>query len=325
MWSRRPVLNVEARRMMPWTSYPFESRNSTRYDPSWPVTPVMSALGMRVSPGARSGPLLRGHENVSRNGGEFNDGPGRAAFRISADRHIEPAGGLPGGGGTAVRGAPAERIVAGHVRGPAGETERPVPRRRDGGAGARSHPPHGRGAREGGGVERAAVFGGGSGRLPVRARDARHEGPGGRPLVRRAARSESGDLAEETVPRGQRGRGSGRRRGGGIFRAEPAVPDRRGVRDERGRRRRARCLWGGRKVLPSQHVGEGSRVDEALRGGEGGARQPSIGEGRPGAAGPGDGAGGGAPGAGAADRAGPGYAAGAAREGVSRPRRRRPA
>src|SRR4051812_4446836 len=30
--------------MRPWTSYPFPSKNSARYDPSWPVTPVMSAL-----------------------------------------------------------------------------------------------------------------------------------------------------------------------------------------------------------------------------------------------------------------------------------------
>src|SRR4030042_1873750 len=171
MGSRRPVLNVEARRMMPWTSYPFESMNSARYEPSWPVMPVISALGMRVSPGARCGPRLRGQENVSRNGGEFNDGPGRAALRIRADRHVESAGGLPGGGGTAVRDTAEERLVAGHVRGEAGKAERAVPRRGDGGAGARPHPPHGRGAGEGGRVDRAAVFGEGTGRFSVRGLD----------------------------------------------------------------------------------------------------------------------------------------------------------
>ena len=151
------------------------------------------------------------------------------------------------------------------------------------------------------------------------------KGLGDRPLVRRAARREGRDPAEEAVPRGERGRGGRRGRGGGIFRAEPAVPDRRGVRDERGRRGGDRHLRRRREVLPAEHVGEGAGVDEAVRLGARGARQPSVGEGRPGAAGAGDGAGGGVPGAGAAYGAGPGHAAGAAREGVSRPRRRRPA
>src|SRR4030042_28378 len=290
MGSRRPVLNVEARRMMPWTSYPFESMNSARYEPSWPVMPVISALGMRVSPGARSGPRLRGQENVSRNGGEFNDGPGRAALRIRADRHVESAGGLPGGGGTAVRDTAEERLIAGHVRGEAGEAERAVPRRRDGGAGAPPHPPHGRGAGEGGRVDRSAVFGEGPGRFHVRARDAGHEGPGRRALVRRAARSEGGDPAEKAVSRSQCGRGGRRRRGGGIFREEPAVPDRRGVRDERGRRGGDRRLRRRREVLPAEHGGGGAGVDEAVRGGKGGARQPAVALGAPGAAGAGNGA-----------------------------------
>src|SRR5580658_1393411 len=39
----RFVLNVLARRMIPWTSYPLESRSSARYEPSCPVIPVTSA------------------------------------------------------------------------------------------------------------------------------------------------------------------------------------------------------------------------------------------------------------------------------------------
>ena len=40
----RDVLNVEARRIRPWTMYPFSRSNSARYDPSWPVIPVISAV-----------------------------------------------------------------------------------------------------------------------------------------------------------------------------------------------------------------------------------------------------------------------------------------
>src|SRR6185437_4553378 len=43
MWSMRFVLNVLARRIIPWTSYPLESSNSARYEPSCPVIPVISA------------------------------------------------------------------------------------------------------------------------------------------------------------------------------------------------------------------------------------------------------------------------------------------
>src|SRR5579864_3169171 len=46
MWSMRFVLNVLARRMIPCTSYPLESSNSARYEPSCPVIPVMSARFM---------------------------------------------------------------------------------------------------------------------------------------------------------------------------------------------------------------------------------------------------------------------------------------
>src|SRR5258708_19866831 len=31
------------RRTKPYTSHPFSSKNSARYEPSWPVTPVISA------------------------------------------------------------------------------------------------------------------------------------------------------------------------------------------------------------------------------------------------------------------------------------------
>lgn len=41
------VLNVEARRMSPWTSYPLASSSSARYEPSCPVIPVMSARFIR--------------------------------------------------------------------------------------------------------------------------------------------------------------------------------------------------------------------------------------------------------------------------------------
>jgi hypothetical protein len=39
----RSVEAYELRRLMPCTSYPLASRNSARYAPSCPVTPVMSA------------------------------------------------------------------------------------------------------------------------------------------------------------------------------------------------------------------------------------------------------------------------------------------
>src|SRR5438552_3166915 len=45
--------------MSPNTSYPLESKNSARYEPSWPVMPVMSALGIGRRSGTRSGDLGR--------------------------------------------------------------------------------------------------------------------------------------------------------------------------------------------------------------------------------------------------------------------------
>src|SRR5580704_3048152 len=39
----RSKFTVLERRTMPMTVYPLERRNSARYEPSWPVTPVMSA------------------------------------------------------------------------------------------------------------------------------------------------------------------------------------------------------------------------------------------------------------------------------------------
>src|SRR6266478_6981876 len=56
-WSIRLVLKVEARRMIPWTSYPFSSRSSARYDPSCPVMPVTSAFFIRILRGKKR-PLL---------------------------------------------------------------------------------------------------------------------------------------------------------------------------------------------------------------------------------------------------------------------------
>ena len=47
-WSMRLVLKVEARRMIPWTSYPFSSRSSARYEPSCPVMPVTNAFFIRI-------------------------------------------------------------------------------------------------------------------------------------------------------------------------------------------------------------------------------------------------------------------------------------
>src|SRR5215472_16578967 len=43
MWSIRDVLNVLARRIIPWTSYAFDSSNSAKYEPSCPVIPVIIA------------------------------------------------------------------------------------------------------------------------------------------------------------------------------------------------------------------------------------------------------------------------------------------
>src|SRR3954468_14565225 len=39
----RSNFSVDARRTMPCTSYPCSSRSSARYEPSWPVIPVISA------------------------------------------------------------------------------------------------------------------------------------------------------------------------------------------------------------------------------------------------------------------------------------------
>jgi hypothetical protein len=44
---------VELRRTIPVTVYPFASSSSARYEPSWPVMPVISALG-------RASVLVRG-------------------------------------------------------------------------------------------------------------------------------------------------------------------------------------------------------------------------------------------------------------------------
>src|SRR3989442_8792381 len=48
MWSIRRVLIDDDRRIKPWTSYPLSNKSSARYEPSWPVTPVISARGCEV-------------------------------------------------------------------------------------------------------------------------------------------------------------------------------------------------------------------------------------------------------------------------------------
>src|SRR6266852_5844721 len=40
----RAVLKDEERRLMPCTSYPFFRSDSARYEPSWPVIPVINAI-----------------------------------------------------------------------------------------------------------------------------------------------------------------------------------------------------------------------------------------------------------------------------------------
>jgi hypothetical protein len=42
----RSKVSVLERRAIPMTLYPFESSSSARYDPSWPVIPVIKAVGM---------------------------------------------------------------------------------------------------------------------------------------------------------------------------------------------------------------------------------------------------------------------------------------
>src|SRR5207244_1472732 len=54
-WSMRPVLKELERRTTPWTSYPFSTSSSARYEPSWPVTPVMRAVFISASNGGAQG------------------------------------------------------------------------------------------------------------------------------------------------------------------------------------------------------------------------------------------------------------------------------
>ncbi len=44
----RSVLSNDARRLTPWTSYPFSNNNSVKYAPSCPVMPVTNAFFMVV-------------------------------------------------------------------------------------------------------------------------------------------------------------------------------------------------------------------------------------------------------------------------------------
>src|SRR5688572_26544496 len=48
---------VELRRTTPTTRYPLVSKNSARYEPSWPVIPVMSAVFTGAKKGSRPGQL----------------------------------------------------------------------------------------------------------------------------------------------------------------------------------------------------------------------------------------------------------------------------
>ena len=59
---------------MPWTSYPFSSRSSDRYEPSWPVMPVIRAFFGSVV--AKRPTLVRlGVLAVARRGYPGRDGP----------------------------------------------------------------------------------------------------------------------------------------------------------------------------------------------------------------------------------------------------------
>ena len=40
----RSVLKDDERRLIPCTTYPLSSSNRDKYAPSWPVTPVISAI-----------------------------------------------------------------------------------------------------------------------------------------------------------------------------------------------------------------------------------------------------------------------------------------
>src|SRR6185437_14893428 len=69
MWAIRSKLTVLDRRTTPTTSYPCSSRNSARYDPSCPVTPVINArFGMEPHGTSRapgSTPTVPGGEHLN--------------------------------------------------------------------------------------------------------------------------------------------------------------------------------------------------------------------------------------------------------------------
>jgi len=196
--------------------------------------------------------------------GNFNGGPARAALRIHPDRHVNRR---DCGSGT-------ELLCGREGRGAVAVTCGRNPRSRTccarrGNRGARLVLiTHGRGAGEAQEWS-VRVFGGG--------RDGFLYGRGtldtkgsGSPLVR-ALRREGGILRRNCSSWRTRTRRS-RRRGSGIFRAEPAyrsaqrADERGGVGDRHLRRRR--------EVLPAEHVGEGP-VWMKLPRREGGARKPA--------------------------------------------------
>src|SRR5262245_53323982 len=98
----RRVLKLEERRTMPCTSYPLSRSSSVRYEPSWPVIPVMRArfAAMRVS-ADRAGP---GTARVA-----ARPAAARAAGQRVAIRVVGPASGF------AAEIAPAE-ITAPEIR-----------------------------------------------------------------------------------------------------------------------------------------------------------------------------------------------------------------
>ena len=88
----RPVLNDEQRRMMPQTSYPFSSSNSARYEPSWPVMPVISAFFR----GAADGVMGNTSDNAKgvswRQGWDLTGGGDREAGTIPLVGRSQPGG-----------------------------------------------------------------------------------------------------------------------------------------------------------------------------------------------------------------------------------------
>src|SRR6185437_5769043 len=162
MWAIRSKLTVLDRRTTPTTSYPCSSRNSARYDPSCPVTPVINArFGMEPHGTSRapgSTPTVPGGEHLN--------------SVVPARRHRRGVGGgCQVAVGPGAVGAPGDDGGRGRTGRPSAAGAR---HRRSGTTGAgRGHRGGGR-CRRGGGREPllpAPQPGGrlGGGRLPARA------------------------------------------------------------------------------------------------------------------------------------------------------------